>query len=132
MALLRRVAAAVGVLAGAWAVVLSWGVGPSEVCPAGGCPFPVLQGLVPVLGVLLILDSLVCFVGLRSAFQVGGALAAVIAAIALAYWAGQTGGGYWAVLVVLSLASLILDLLAQRPSRQLREQANPMNLPVFG
>ncbi|MDG6991164.1 MAG: hypothetical protein JRM99_07060 [Nitrososphaerota archaeon] len=62
----------------------------------------------------------------------GGALSAIVAAIVLYNWAGQYGGEAWASLIVLSLVSLIFDLLALRPREQLREQANPMNLPVFG
>jgi Na+/melibiose symporter-like transporter len=101
-------------------------------CPNGGCPVPVLQGAFPIVGVVLFLDSLVCLFGLRSAFFIGGVLSAVIAAITLYNWAGASGGEVWASLVVVSLASVILDILAVRPRGQLKEQANPMNLPVFG
>ena len=101
-------------------------------CPSGGCPVPILQAAVPVIGVFLALDAVVCFVGFRRAFMVGGVLSAMVAAIVLYSWAGRYGGEAWASLVVLSLASVILDLLALRPREQLKEQANPMNLPVFG
>lgn len=101
-------------------------------CPSGGCPVPLLQQAVPVIGVVLALDALVCYIGFRSAFIAGGALAALEATITTFNWAEQYGREVWAVLVVLSLASLIFDLLALRPRGQLKEQANPMNLPVFG
>ncbi|MDG7015720.1 MAG: hypothetical protein JRM89_06970 [Nitrososphaerota archaeon] len=64
--------------------------------------------------------------------MVGGALSAMVAAIVLYNWAGLYGGVAWAALVILSLLSLIFDLLALRPREQLKEQANPLNLPVFG
>ena len=101
-------------------------------CPSGGCPVPALQASVPMVGVILVLDSLVCFIGFRRAFMVGGALSAMVAAIVLYNWAGLYGGVAWAALVILSLLSLIFDLLALRPREQLKEQANPLNLPVFG
>ncbi len=113
-------------------MVVGWGFGQSLLCPTSGCPIPLLQFAVPVLGAVLVLDALVCYVGFRIAFMVGGALCAIVAAIPLYNWAGQSGGGAWAGLVVLSLVSLVFDFLALRPREQLKEQANPMNLPVFG
>lgn len=101
-------------------------------CPSGGCPIPLLQELVPVVGVILVLDSLVCFLGLRSAFMLGGVCSAAMSSITLYNWAGASGGEVWVALVVLSLLSIVLDLLALRPKSSLREQANPMNLPIFG
>ena len=101
-------------------------------CPSGGCPVSILQAAVPYIGVLLVLDALVCFIGLRSAHFVGGALSAAIAAVIAFNWAGQAGGEAWASLVVLSLVSVMLDILAVRRRSQMSEQANPMNLPVFG
>ncbi|MDG6949716.1 MAG: hypothetical protein JRM77_07715 [Nitrososphaerota archaeon] len=132
MALAPRASAAFNFLTGMWVAIAGWGFGPSLLCPRSGCPIPALQGAVPVLGVILVLDALVCYIGFRSAFMVGGALSAIVAAIALYNWAGHYGGEAWTSLVVLSLMSLVFDLLALRPREQLKEQANPMNLPVFG
>ncbi|MDG6983731.1 MAG: hypothetical protein JRN28_04200 [Nitrososphaerota archaeon] len=132
MALVQRAATAANLVAGLWAVAVAWGFGPAYACPSGGCPVPFLQGADPVVGILLVLDALVCFVGLRSAFVVGGVLSAVVAAATALDWSGGAGLGAWAGLVVLSLASVVLDFLAFRHRGQLGEQANPMNLPVFG
>jgi uncharacterized membrane protein len=101
-------------------------------CPSSGCPVPVIQATAPLIGVVLILDALACLVEFRGAFVVGGALSAVVAVVTLYNWAGHYGGEAWATLVVLSILSLIFDLIALRPREQLNEQANPMNLPVFG
>ncbi|MDE1858585.1 MAG: hypothetical protein KGI26_05940 [Thaumarchaeota archaeon] len=132
MVLVQRAATAVNLLVGLWAVVAAWGLGPAYACPSGGCTVPILQEAVPIAGVLLILDALVCFVGLRSAFVAGGVLSAVVAAFTAFNWSGQGSVGIWAGLLVLSLASVVLDFLAFRHRGQLGEQANPMNLPVFG
>jgi len=91
-----------------------------------------LQEGVPVIGVLLALDALACYVGFRTAFAAGLVLSAVIAGATLFDWAGSSGGEVWAALVVISLVSVIFNILALRPRGQLKEQANPMNLPVFG
>lgn len=132
MGLAAKAAAAVSLLTGVWAAVAGWGFGAPYMCPNGGCPIPILQALVPVLGVLLALDSVACFIELRSAFAAGGALSAAIAAITLYNWAGQAGGEAWAALVGLAICSIALDLIALRPRESLKEQSNPMNLPVFG
>ena len=132
MALVQRAATAVNLLVGLWAIAVAWMFGPAYACPSGGCPVPILQGAVPIVGIVLVLDALVCFVGLRSAFVAGGVLSAVVAAVTALDWSGQGGVGAWAGLVVLSLASVVLDFLAFRHRGQLGEQANPMNLPVFG
>lgn len=90
-----------------------------------------LQALLPWIGVLLVLDSIACFVGFRLAFPVGGLLSVAIAAIALFDSGGLTVGLY-ASLGLVSLVALVLDLIVMRSRRGLSEQGNPMNLPVFG
>lgn len=87
--------------------------------------------MLPWIGVLLVLDSIVCFVGFRLAFPVGGLFSVAIAAIALFDSGGLTIGVY-ASLGLVSLVALVLDLVAMRSKRVLSEQGNPMNLPVFG
>ena len=132
MALAQRASAVINLLTGAGVAVVGWGFGQSYMCPSGGCPLPTLQAAVPVLGVFLILAAPVCYIGFRTAFMVGGALSAAVAVITLYNWAGHYGGEAWAGLVVLSLTCLIFNILALRRGEQLKEQANPMNLPVFG
>jgi hypothetical protein len=125
------VAAAFNGLAGAWAAASAWGLGPSYVCPSGGCTVPVLQSALPLFGVALVVDALVCSIGVRSAFAVGAVLSVAVAAVSALGWGGQVGAVPASVTAV-SLVSAALDVLAVRRRSQLNEQANPMNLPVFG
>lgn len=131
MGLTARGATALFFVTGVWAAVASWGFGASSMCPAAGCPIPVLQEAVPFMGVVLVLVSAVSIIGLRFTFMLGGALSALVAAITLYNWAGQSSNAF-ALLAALSLLSLIFSLLALRSRGSLKEQANPMNLPVFG
>lgn len=131
MGLAARGATALFFMTGVWATVASWGFGASNMCPATGCPMPALQEAVPFMGILLILVSFASIIGPRAVFTLGGAVSALVAAITLYNWAGQSSDAF-AALTVLSLLSLIFSLLALRSRRSLTEQANPMNLPVFG
>jgi hypothetical protein len=78
----------------------------------------------------LLVDSLLCLYGVHYAFPVAAVLGAVLAGDSLLVLSGYTLQD--AVLVALSASGLVLNLLAYRSTSQISEQANPMNLPVFG
>lgn len=87
------------------------------------------QGLLWVSAFLLV-DSLLCVYGVRYAFPVAAVLSAAVVADALLLFPAFD---YQELAVLtLSLIALALSLLAFRSTSQLSEQANPMNLPVFG
>jgi hypothetical protein len=90
-----------------------------------------IQSLVEALGVILVVDSLVCLYGARLAFA---GSAAISASFALAAWVGWGGGNNALQLGTLGVAALscVLSIAAYRSTSAIPEQANPMNLPVFG
>lgn len=89
-----------------------------------------LQLTTLALGVLLMADSVACFLGLRPAFAAGAVLC-----VATVLVEGVIGGGvsYWQLgVIALSAAGAVASVLAFRSPSRIPEQANPMNLPVFG
>ena len=89
------------------------------------------QTLLGSLGVLLILTSLVCFYGANLAFAGSAVLAGIMFLVALISWSGDFSGLEWATLI-LAIIAVALGMLAFRSTQDISEQANPMNLPVFG
>ena len=82
------------------------------------------------LGGLLAVDSVTCFLGLRQAFAAGAALCF---ATVLAEWALGVSAAHWQLgVIVLSAAGAVVSVLAFMSPSRMPEQANPMNLPVFG
>jgi hypothetical protein len=79
---------------------------------------------------LLIVDSFVAFLGPKRIFY---SLAILSALLAGSEWFG-TGSGSMPVLLTVSAAgvTLVLAMVAARFESGVSEQANPMNLPVFG
>jgi hypothetical protein len=129
-----KLAGGLNVVSGAWAVALDFLFPNTSACPLNGCPIATsaVKITVPILGIMLLVDGLVGLYGLRLAFSLGGILSAVIGAIVLYEWAGQNPGAVATGLVVVSFLGVIADLLAINARGGLSEQANPMNLPVFG
>ena len=78
----------------------------------------------------LLVDALLCIYGVHYAFPVAALLSAVLAADAPLLF--PAFGYEELALLGLSLIGLALSLLAFRSASTLSEQANPMNLPVFG
>ena len=118
---LRASAAGVGLLGGALASYVGY---------ASRASFGA-HVLLVALGVALVADSAVCFLGWRTAFAGSAALSALLVVVALATWGSSLSAAQSATVAVAS-ASLLLALLAFRSSSSIPEQANPMNLPVFG
>ena len=99
-----------------------------------GYSSPVSEGSqiwITALGVLLIADSLACFYGANVDFALSSLASALLVLLGLVGW----GSGYtwveWATVAIGAL-DVVLGLLAYRSTTSLSEQANPMNLPVFG
>ena len=81
-------------------------------------------------GVLFFIDALVCLYGVRQAFYGGAVLS--VAVIILDLLLGTPFAAGWLVVIVLSVVTLGLDIVAIRTRSKMPEQGNPMNLPVFG
>ena len=101
---------------------------------ASATSFPSALGIFSALllwaSAFLFVDSLLCIYGVHYAFPVAAILSAALAADAPLLFSGfdyQELG-----LLGLSLIGLALSVLAFRSTSKLSEQANPMNLPVFG
>jgi hypothetical protein len=90
----------------------------------------IFQALLLWASAFLFVDSLLCIYGVHYAFPAAAALGAALAADSPLILSGYTLQEV--VLLALSLIGLILNVLAFRSTSQLSEQANPMNLPVFG
>jgi len=84
-----------------------------------------------VVGAFLALVSLVSFQGFRWGFVVGAVLSAVVIVLVGLLWGHYTQNDEWATLI-LAAATIVLDVVASRPSRALSEKDSPLNLPVFG
>ncbi len=139
----RRVAGGLTVLEGGWALLLSWSWGSTVICvPSGssGCNGPAMapvlsQGAL-TLAVLLLLDGAIGVWGAKFAFYVGVALSAALL-LAATYGALNWGADVLAgipswVGAGLATVGIAANAAAARTKGQLSEQANPMNLPVFG
>lgn len=90
----------------------------------------IFQSLLLWVGAFLFVDSLLCIYGVYYAFPVAVALSAILAADSPLTMSGSLIQE--SALVVLSLLALAFNVLAFRSKSVLSEQANPMNLPVFG
>jgi len=84
-----------------------------------------------LLGLVLLLVSLGTYVGPRFLFYVS-ALAGAFIDVTEALNLSSIVSGWFYFTVLLATASLLLGILAIRQRSGVSEQANPMNLPVFG
>lgn len=132
---------------GIWAAYVSLTpTPPVEFCPAGvPCPGPTFSQsgvfvlLMMACAVLLVLDGLLGLWGAWFAYPVGAVVsAALLATTGYAYWS-DSAVSYMAswtinelVAAVVSAVGLTTNAVAWRVRSAISEQANPMNLPVFG
>jgi hypothetical protein len=139
---LRKAAGALTILESVWVFYTQFAETPTG-CPASGCPGPQFIPLFSVvavgLGVILLADGIIGVWGASVAYP-GGALVSAIVLLLLGYsaWA-ESGYAYLAgesyrALVGAALAAVAMaaNLFAIGAGGKLSEQANPMNLPVFG
>ena len=131
MARLGTAAAAVGAIAG-FCCVFEYAISCHELCTSTPIVATGVAGDVfALLGVVLLLVSLGTYVGPRFLFY-GSALAgAGIDVIEILSFSPVVSGWFY-VTAILATASLVLGILAARQRSGVSEQANPMNLPVFG
>jgi hypothetical protein len=80
---------------------------------------------------ILVIDAVVCFIGLRVGFTVGAVLSIAIVVLVGAQW-GRFGNFGSSLSVVLSAIAILLDLISTRASKSIPEESHPLNLPVFG
>lgn len=131
MVRIGTVAAAIGVVAGAWVFAAVYlGYLGHQACSGSGCSPTTLVGTVTeALGIVLALDSFVCLVGPRRIFYASAFLSAILGGAVLLGPADTTA---LIVTLALTFGEFVLSLLAARQGTGMSEQQNPMNLPVFG
>ena len=142
---LRRAAGGLTAAEGIWTMYVA--LEPVKIAPiscgVNGCPGLQLSGLLGgaalVLAVLLLLDGAVGIWGARYAYTAGAVLSAVL--LVLLFWVAWVDSGYpylsavvsyCEVGIALAAVALVADALGGRGGAGISEQANPMNLPVFG
>ena len=89
-----------------------------------------LTGYLFWLSAVLLFVSLLCIYGVHYALLASLVLAAAVALDA-PFALTSRSGPQW-ILVALSVVVLAVSLVAFRVKSRISEQANPMNLPVFG
>ena len=82
-----------------------------------------------VVGVLLIMDSAVCFLGISPAYYASALLAVIMLVFVPG---GIQAADLFVVSAVLGAATVALDAVAANTREYLPEQDHPLNLPVFG
>lgn len=140
-ALIKRAAGGLTVLESLWALYLVYST--SRVTCLLGCPGPMFSAVysdaIVFLAAVLLIDGLLGLWGAHLAYSAGALLSA--ASLALLGYAAWAGLGYpnllneaygAAVGAGISVIALGANLAAARSHGVLSEQANPMNLPVFG
>jgi hypothetical protein len=89
------------------------------------------QLLVGGLGVVLVVDSLACMYGARVAFAGSSLVSGLFVVSGLVVWSEGYSDLQWGA-ILLALVNAVLSGIAYKSSSAIPEQANPMNLPVFG
>jgi hypothetical protein len=136
----RKVVGGLTVLESVWGVYI-YATSPVGLCASpGGCPYPRFPAFVPQIEVALVVVLLLMGVlgawGAKFAFY-GGALSSAAFLLVTVYsawlWGAEIAGGLvsW-IGVGLSVLGIVANVLAIRGKNLISEQANPMNLPVFG
>jgi hypothetical protein len=126
---LKKAAAAVSLLDGAWTVVAGgyW----RQVFGATSRMHSSDNIILLALGIVLVIDSLVCFRGVLEAFYASVVLA-IVAALGILSWGVSLGSAGFAVTALLAVLTVILDALGARRKTSFTEEDHPLNLPVFG
>jgi len=128
---LSTAATAVGAIAGLCCLV-EYAISCHELCTlAPIVPTGAAGNVFAGLGVVLLLVSLGSYFGPRFLFYISALAAASIDVIEILNFSALVSWWFY-VTVALATASLVLGILAVRQRSGVSEQANPMNLPVFG
>ena len=140
--LVRRVAGGLTVLEGLFAFYSLYENTPVS-CPASACPLPQVNwpitDVVTGLAIVLLVEGALGVWGASFAYTFGAVFSVVFLSL-MGYTAYlDSGYPYLATFVyegvsgvVLGVVALVANALGMRDSGGLSEQANPMNLPVFG
>ncbi len=128
MSRIRRIAATVTLLDGAWGIV----VGAFWVSLFPSTPHLNNSGIdyaMLIVGALLILDSALCFMGFSGAYYVS-ALVSVLMLVFVP--SGIQLDSPFLVSVLLTAITVALDAIAANSKDYILERDHPLNLPVFG
>ncbi|MBI3022784.1 MAG: hypothetical protein HYY68_03540 [Thaumarchaeota archaeon] len=135
MGVARTAGAVLNLLNALWAAYISFlTVSTPTSCPSNGCPtslFTYLPAVLLSVAAILVVDSVICFVGLRIGFTVGVVLSAAIVVLVGAQW-GTFGNLSSSLSIVLSALAIVFGLVSMRSGRGISEESHPLNLPVFG
>lgn len=128
MSLIRKIAAVVSLVNGAWGAVvgLFWvSIFPSTPHQTGaGADYAMLA-----LGVVLLLVSVACFTGFSGLFYVSALLSVVMLVFVPG---GVRLGELFLASLGLAVTTIALDAVAANSREYIPEQNHPLNLPVFG
>ena len=140
--MIRRAAGGLTVLESIWLLYASYDA-PMTSCLYSACPaqpfIPLYSLAAPALAVALLAVGAVEIWGASFSYVAGGALSA--AALFVTGWTVVViyGHGYAPTFsddamigVAFALVALLINIGAIRSKSNISEQANPMNLPVFG
>jgi hypothetical protein len=87
------------------------------------------------LGAVLLLDSLVCIVGVSKAYYVSAAISA-LAVLLVGESIPQSGVQFtsaaFILTAILAIVTIVLDVIGARSRKIIAEEDHPLNLPVFG
>jgi uncharacterized membrane protein len=141
---LRTVAAALSLINGIWIIAVGaywnqlFSLELGDITCAGSCLFGV-DHIVLVLGAILLVDSLVCFLAFSRAFYISAALSVLVLFFVLfSVWAAILSIQAWEnypaipVSILLGIATMVLDVIAANRKTYVSEENHPLNLPVFG
>ena len=105
----------------------------------GSCSLFGLDHIVLVLGIILLVDSLVCFLAVLRAFYVSAAVSALALLLVLfSVWGTISSMQVWVnypaipVSILLGMVTMVLDVIAARRKTYVSDEHHPLNLPVFG
>jgi hypothetical protein len=139
---IRRIAGALTILESFWAAYIQI-QDVAVFCPANGCPWPspyllhTWESL--LLVVVLLAVGVLGFWGASFAYPIGAALSSVtLLVMGYSAWSDSAykflqGESQLAVVGAgVAAAALVVNVLGAMRKGGLSEQANPMNLPVFG
>lgn len=142
---LRTVAAALSLINGIWIIAIGafwnqlFGLELGDVSCGGSCSLFGVDHIVLLLGVVLLIDSLVCFLAFSKAFYASAALSALVLLLVLfSVWAGISSMQAWInypaipASILLGIVTVAVDVIAARRKTYVSEENHPLNLPVFG
>jgi hypothetical protein len=129
----RTVAAAVSVINGIWGIIAgaywkmlfqSQSLGVNNILPPTNL---VIIGI----AVLLVLDSVVCLVGISKAFYASAVISLAMVGAEFAMGGGLDTTGAM-VALPLMVVTVAMDIVGATRKQYVSEENHPLNLPVFG